>query len=135
VAVFSLGRIAVTAVACALVAGLVLAWRYRHRDGRSRVLAGAVILLVGVLVLAWRLLGNAWRLNDDFLPGISVADLGGGVVAGLALLALAPLRPGIRRDSGGGAGNTEPGNGGGRDWLATSGLVALAVFIANVVFI
>jgi hypothetical protein len=124
-AVFSLGRIAVTAIACALVAGLVLAWRHRHLAVRSRVPAGAIVLLVGVLVLAWRLLDNAWRLNDDFLPGISIADLGGGVVAGLTLLTLTPLHPGICRDSGGG----------GRDWLATSGLVALAVFITNVVFI
>lgn len=133
---FSLGRILVTAVACALVAGLVLAWRFRRRpDHRSRAMAGSTGLLVGLLVVAWRLLGNAWCLNDDFLPGISVADLGGGAVAGLALLALTPLRPGLRRDTSGDVGPTEPGSGDRRGWLVTSGLVALAVFITNVVFI
>jgi len=123
-------------VACALVAGLVLAWRLRrHPDHRSRVMAGGAGLLVGLLVVAWRLLGNAWRLNDDFLPGISVADLGGGVVAGLALVVLPPRRPGLRRDPGGDAGTTERGSVDWRGWLATSGLVALAVFLTNVVFI
>jgi len=135
-AIFSTGRILVTAVACALVVGLVLAWRLRRRpDHRSRVMAGRMGLLVGLLVVAWRLLGNAWRLNDDFLPGISIADLGGGILSGLALVVLPPRRPGLRRDTGGDAGTTELGIGDWRGWLATSGLVALAVFITNVVFI
>ncbi len=128
-AIFSTGRILVTAVACALVVGLVLAWRLRRRpDHRSRVMAGRMGLLVGLLVVAW-------RLNDDFLPGISIADLGGGILSGLALVVLPPRRPGLRRDTGGDAGTTELGIGDWRGWLATSGLVALAVFITNVVFI
>ncbi len=134
-AAFSLGRILVTAVACALVAGLVLARPPARAAARSRDTDLAVALLVGLLVVAWRLLGNAWRLNDDFVPGISVADIGGGAVAGLALLALAPLRLGMRRDEGQLAMRAGAGASVRRRWLITSGLVALAVFIANVVFI
>ncbi len=86
----------------------------------------APALLVGLLAVTWRLLGNAWLLNDDFLPGVSVADLGGGVVAGLVLFALLPFRRKLHRP---------PAEGFARDWLWTSGLAAVAVFVANVVFI
>jgi len=135
-AAFSLGRILVTAIACAIITGVVLVWRLRRdAGGLTQPVIVVPALSVGRLVIAWRLLGNAWRLNDDFLPGISVADLGGGAVAGLALLALAPLRLGMRRDEGQLARRAGAGASVRRRWLITSGLVAMAVSIANVVFI
>ncbi len=135
-AIFSLGRILVTAIACAIITGVVLAWRLRRdAGGLTQPVVVVPALSVGLLVIAWRLLSNAWRLNDDFVPGISVADIGGGAVAGLALLALAPLRLGMRRDEGQLAMRAGAGASVRRRWLITSGLVALAVFIANVVFI
>ncbi len=135
-AVFSLGRILMTAVACAIITGVVLAWRLR-RDAQGRTQPGVLIsaLLVGLLVIAWRLLSNAWLLNDDFLPGVSVADLGGGAVAGLTLLALTMLHLDRRKDAGGVAMGTGADVGVGRRWLTTSRLVALTVLVTNVVFI
>jgi len=135
-AVFSLGRILATAVACAVVTGVLLAWRLRRdAGGFTQPWVMAPALLVGLLVVAWRLLGNAWLLNDDFLPGISIADIGGGAVAGLALLALTPRHRDLRRGAGGVALGMGTGADVGRRWRTTSGLVALAVLITNIVLI
>ena len=93
-AVFSPVRIAGTAAVCALVAGLVLAWRARRGGvpgARGKIIALAVLL--GVTVFAWRAACNVLLLNDDFLPAVSVADVGSGVVALVWLLALAWLPP------------------------------------------
>jgi len=117
-AVFSLGRILVTAIACAIITGVVLAWRLRRdAGGLTQPVVVVPALSVGLLVIAWRLLSNAWLLNDDFLPG-------GGAVAGLTLLALTTLHLDRRKEAGVG-----------RRWLTTSGLVALTVLVTNVVFI
>jgi len=135
-AVFSLGRILVTAIACAIITGVVLAWRLRRdAGGLTEPVVVVPALSVGLLVIAWRLLSNAWLLNDDFLPGISVADIGGGAVAGLTLLALTTLHLDRRKDAGGVAMGTGADVGVGRRWLTTSGLVALTVLVTNVVFI
>ena len=124
-AVFSLGRILVTAIVCAIITGVVLAWRLRRdAGGLTEPVVVVPALSVGLLVIAWRLLSNAWLLNDDFLPGISVADIGGGAVAGLTLLALTTLHLDRRKEAGVG-----------RRWLTTSGLVALTVLVTNVMFI
>ncbi len=115
--VFSTPRILLTAVACALVAGFVLRWRSRRATGQAVPALVLSSLLVGVLVFAWRELSNALRINDDFLPGVSLADIGGGVTACVALLALTPLQPAAR------------------PWLVTAALIAAAAFIVNVVLI
>src|SRR5438874_1296257 len=92
--VFSPLRILATAAACAAATALVLAWRARHAradGGRARILA--LSAAIGLLVAAWRAASNAWQLNVDVLPAVSPSDVGSGVLAWLALLALAPLRP------------------------------------------
>src|SRR5947209_8591944 len=120
--VFSPLRILVTAAACAAATALVLAWRTRRAradGGRARILA--LSAAIGLLVVAWRAASNAWQLNADVLPAISPADVGSGVLAWLALLMLAPLRPQPEAAL--------------RPWLLTSALVALVVYVGNVVLI
>ncbi len=114
--VFPLSRILITAVVCGLVAFPLLAWR--GRGNRDALRTGLMLaLLIGVLVVIWRLLSNRWYLNDDFFPGVSLSDVGSGVLVLLGLLALTPLRPSRRA------------------WAVTSLLIALATFVCNVVLI
>ena len=138
-AVFSWPQIAGTAAVCARVAALVLGWRAR-RGGMAGTRGRSVALAVGlgVVVLAWRAVSNALLLNDDFLPAVSVADVGSGVVALLGLLALAWLPPGGPARAVGAAVIPPVARATGafpRDWVLTSVLVALAVFACNVVLI
>ncbi|HET8625822.1 MAG TPA: hypothetical protein VFL91_00270 [Thermomicrobiales bacterium] len=138
-AVFTWPHIAGTAVACALVAALVLAWRAR-RGGVTGAGGGIVGLaaVLGLVVFAWRAASNALLLNDDFVPAVSVADVGSGVLALLWALALAPLRPGGPRRAGrlGPAAAAARGAGASpRAWALTGALVALAIFLCNVALI
>ncbi len=114
--VFPLSRILITAVVCALVAFLLLAWRGR---GNTEALRTGLMLalLIGVLIVVWRVLSNRWYLNDDFFPGVSLSDVGCGILPLIGLLALTPLHPSRRA------------------WVVTSALVALATFVGNVVLI
>jgi len=114
--VFPLSRILITAVVCALVAFLLLAWR--GRGNKDALRTGLMLaLLISLLIVVWRVLSNRWYLNDDFAPGVSPSDVGSGVLVFLGLLALPRLRDG------------------GRAWVVTSALVALATFVGNVVLI
>jgi len=117
-AVFSTSRIVLTATACALVALLILWWRARRTDTTVTPAVRVVIALsIGVLVVLWRAVSNALQLNEDFLPGVSLSDVGSGVLPLLGLLALTPLQP------------SRPA------WTVTSALIALAAFVCNVVLI
>ena len=60
---------------------------------------------------------HALHLNADFLPGVSISDVGSGILPLVGLLALTPLQS-VRRN-----------------WVVTSALAALIIFVANVVFI
>lgn len=74
---------AITAVAVAIAAALVR-WR------RQWVLAsasGALLLMIG-----WRLLCNVLGLNGDFLPAISVGDVGCLLFGGIAPAAIIVTR-------------------------------------------
>lgn len=113
--VFPLSRILITAVVCALAAFLLLLWRGR---GQEAPRTGLILTtLIGVAVVVWRIVSNRWYLNDDFLPGISPSDVGSGMLVLLGLLALTPLHQARRA------------------WLITSALIALAIFVCNVVLI
>ena len=114
--VFPLSRILITAVVCALVAFLLLAWRGRGNKDALRT-GLMLVLLIGVLIVVWRVLSNRWYLNDDFFPGVSLSDVGCGILPLIGLLALTPLHPSRRT------------------WVVTSALVALATFVGNVVLI
>ncbi len=117
-AVFSMSRILLTATACALVALLILGWQARRTGTRETSAARVVIALsIGVLVVVWRAVSNALQINEDFLPGVSLSDVGSGVLSLLGLLALTPPRPS------------------GHAWMVTSALIALAAFVCNVVLI
>ncbi len=116
--VFPLSRILITALVCAVVAFLILVARVRSAPGQGTVRTEAILaLLIGVLVVIWRIVSNHWYLNDDFFPGVSPSDVGSGVLVFLGLLALPRLHDG------------------GRAWVVTSALTAVAVFVCNVVFI
>jgi hypothetical protein len=113
--VFPLSRILITAVICALVTLLLLAWRGCGDDAmRTRLI---LALLIGALVLLWRIMSNRWYLNDDFAPGVSPSDVGSGLLILVGLLALTPLHASRRA------------------WIVTSALIALAIFVCNVVLI
>jgi hypothetical protein len=117
-AVFPLPRILITAAACALVAFLLFLWRGRHAPIQGTLRPWTILaLLIGVLVCIWRIVSNLVLFNDDFLPAVSPADVGSGILALVGLLALTPLRFG------------------GRQWVGTSTLVALAVFLCNIVLV
>jgi len=113
---FPLSRILITAAVCGLVAFLLLAWRIRATH-ESLGTALMPALVIGILVVIWRLLSNRWYLNDDFFPGVSPSDIGSGILPLLVLLVLTPLRPSRRT------------------WVVTSALIALAMFVCNVVLI
>jgi len=116
--VFPLSRILITAAVCALVAFLLFVWRGRRGSGSDALRTEMILaLLIGVLVCIWRIVSNRLYLNNDFFPGVSPSDVGSGVLVFLGLLALTPLR------------------GGGRPWVVTSALTAVAVFLCNVVLI
>lgn len=112
--VFSPLHILLTAAVCALLTFLVLWWRERAQSDQRRV---GFSLGVGVSIFLWRLLSNRLRINDDFLPWVSLSDVGCGMLPLLGLLTLIPLRPSRRA------------------WAATSVLIALATFVCNVVLI
>lgn len=113
--VFPFSRILITAAVCAIVAFLLFIWRGRGNDALR---TGMILaLLIGVLVCIWRIVSNQLYFNDDFFPGVSPSDVGSGVLVFLGLLALTPL------------------HGGGRPWVVTSALTAVAIFLCNVVLI
>ncbi len=114
--VFPLSRILITAVVCALVAFLLLAWRGRGNKDALRT-GLTLALLIDVLIVVWRIMSNRWYLNDDFFPGVSPSDVGSGILPLPGLLALTPLHPSRRA------------------WVVTSVLVALTTFVCNVVLI
>jgi len=125
---FSLVHIALTAAVCALVAGAILYQRIgmgRTDGDRLRAIVALAIGL-GLVVVAWRAVSNAWRLNGDFAPGISVSDVGSGLIPLFVLLALTPVLSASRLALQG------------RDrawWPVTNIIVALALFACNVVLI
>lgn len=65
----SLGLIVISAVIAA--AAVALACRYAHWP-TSDLAAAAVGTLLAVT--AWRVLANAFSLNEDFMPAVSVGD-------------------------------------------------------------
>ncbi len=116
--VFPLSRILITAAVCALVAFPLFVWRGRHEPAQGTLRTWMILaLLIGVLVCIWRIVSNQLYFNDDFFPGVSPSDVGSGVLVFLGLLALTPL------------------HGGGRPWVVTSALTAVAIFLCNVVLI
>lgn len=74
---------AVTGVSVAIAAAAVR-WRLQW------ILASAFGALV--LIIAWRALSNLLGLNDDFLPAVSVGDLGCLLFGALAPLAVGSSR-------------------------------------------
>ncbi len=125
---FSLAHIALTAAVCALVAGAILYGRVgaaRADEERIRAIVALAIGL-GLVVVAWRAVSNAWRLNGDFAPGISVSDVGSGLIPLFVLLTLTPVLSASRLAL----------QGRGRAWWAvTSAIVGLTLFACNVVLI
>lgn len=117
-AVFSTSRIVLTAAACTFVALLIIEWRTGRAQPHEGT-AGRVVIAfsIGILVVVWRVVSNALQINEDFLPGISVSDVGSGILALLGLLALTPLQPSPHA------------------WKLTSALIALAAFVCNVALI
>ena len=116
--VFSPLHILLTAAVCALLAFLLLGWRRRTLRSGPPVLSALVLAaLVGLLISGWRFVSNALHLNADFLPGVSISDVGSGILPLVGLLALTPLQSARR------------------NWVVTSALAALIIFVANVVFI
>jgi len=125
---FSLVHIALTAAVGALVAGAILYGRVgaaRADEERIRAIVALAIGL-GLVVIAWRAVSNAWRLNGDFAPGISVSDVGSGLIPLFVLLTLTPVLSASRLAL----------QGRGRAWWAvTSAIVGLTLFACNVVLI
>jgi hypothetical protein len=126
---FSLARIVLTAAVCSGAAGAVLVVRRYQSQGRAAPRAVIIVfaLGLGLSVVAWRELSNLWRLNEDFAPAISIADVGSGLVPWILLLALRAVPP-----------TTRPvwfRRVGLRSWLVTSTAVAFALFVCNVVLI
>ncbi len=125
---FSLVHIALTAAVGTLVAGAILYGRVgaaRADEERIRAIVALAIGL-GLVVVAWRAVSNAWRLNGDFAPGISVSDVGSGLIPLFVLLTLTPVLSASRLAL----------QGRGRAWWAvTSAIVGLTLFACNVVLI
>jgi len=125
---FSLVHIALTAAVGTLVAGAILYGRVgaaRADEERIRAIVALAIGL-GLVVIAWRAVSNAWRLNGDFAPGISVSDVGSGLIPLFVLLTLTPVLSASRLAL----------QGRGRAWWAvTSAIVGLTLFVCNVVLI
>ena len=125
---FSLVHIALTAAVGTLVAGAILYGRVgaaRADEERIRAIVALAIGL-GLVVIAWRAVSNAWRLNGDFAPGISVSDVGSGLIPLFVLLTLTPVLSASRLAL----------QGRGRAWWAvTSAIVGLTLFACNVVLI
>jgi len=125
---FSLVHIALTAAVGTLVAGAILYGRVgaaRADEERIRAIVALAIGL-GLVVIAWRAVSNAWRLNGDFAPGISVSDVGSGLIPLFVLLTLTPVLSASRLAL----------QGRGRAWWAvTSTIVGLTLFVCNVVLI
>jgi hypothetical protein len=125
---FSLVHIALTAAVCALIAGAILYRRIGmgRADGERIWAIVALAIGLGLVVVAWREVSNMWRLNGDFAPGVSVSDVGSGLIPLFVLLALTPVLSASRLALQG------------RDrawWPVMSAIVGLALFVCNVVLI
>lgn len=85
-------------VLAGVISGAVVAGLARLSGWRGRSLAFAAVATV-VAVVTWRLLGNVLMVNEDFMPAVSVADVGSLIAGGLAVALVAAWGRPERREA------------------------------------
>jgi hypothetical protein len=118
--VFSLSQVAVSTIAGAVLAYLVVLV-YARRTGMQVTTIDTLLIAatVGLSILVWREVGNTPSLNDDPIPVVSPNDVLSPVLTYVCLGLLAALR-------------ASPG---GSDWPRLRALLTLLSLVVNIVTI